>query len=130
MDVSTPSTGQKIKIQQLKPGMSLSSDVKDRSGRTLLRAGATLEEKHLKVFMTWGITEVEVVANAAAQHEASTDNPLDNIPKRLLEEARKEADRLFMHTDLDHPAMKELHQIAIVRIALGKTGGAGNAHQA
>ncbi len=124
MDVTTPHTTQTVKTRQLRPGMSLSSDVKDRSGRTLLRAGATLEEKHLRVFMTWGITEVEIVADGIDDEK----KPSEHIPPQLLEQARKEADRRFVHTDCDHPAMKELYDLAVIRIANGHTGGEGHDH--
>jgi len=47
-----------ISIKDVEAGMELSEDVTDRSGRVLMRAGATLSEKHIKVMKTWGVTHI------------------------------------------------------------------------
>ncbi|TVQ99386.1 MAG: HDOD domain-containing protein [Desulfovibrionales bacterium] len=47
-------------IDDLQPGMVLTSDLRTKHGRLLLSAGACLTEEHLKIARIWGIAEAEV----------------------------------------------------------------------
>lgn len=50
-----------IYIDDLKPGMKLEHDLICPNGRFLLSSGAVLEEKHIRIARSWGITEAYVV---------------------------------------------------------------------
>ena len=41
----------KINLQDIRPGMVLESDLKDRNGPVLLGSNNTITEKHLKIFL-------------------------------------------------------------------------------
>jgi hypothetical protein len=108
----------KISFETLKPGMKLASDVIERSGRVLLRAGTEITEKHLDILRKWGVTEVDALG-------VSADSPgqeLEAMDPELLVEAEMKARRLFRHTDPDHPAVGELLRLCALRLARRHSG--------
>lgn len=92
-------------IDHLKPGAVLVSDVKDRSGRVILRAGVKLIEQHLKTLRAWGIAEVDV---------EGVDTGIDGFVENpeTFAQAETELNESFRHTDQQHPAMKELFRLS------------------
>lgn len=102
-----------VHIDNLAPGMILSRDVSDRSGRLLLPAGSELVEKHFAIFRMWGVLEAEVEGESAASNPEST--PCEEHDPALVAAARDEIERLFVHNDPEHPTVKELMQICIAR---------------
>ncbi|UPU38250.1 hypothetical protein M1B72_03740 [Geomonas paludis] len=106
-----------VHIDNLTPGMVLSRNVCDRSGRMLLPAGAELTDKHFSIFRMWGVLEVEVAGDAVVE-DAETPAPLNlEIDPERLAEARAEMERLFIYNDPEHPAIKELMRICTERRA-------------
>jgi len=104
-----------VHIDNLFPGMTLSRNVCDRSGRMLLPAGAELTEKHFSIFRMWGVLEVEIVGETVVE---DVDAPLhQEIDPELLSEARAEVEWLFSYNDPEHPAIKELMRICTERRA-------------
>jgi len=104
----------RLQIHDIRPGMTLESDVKDRNGRMLLKAGVALNEGHLRIFKIWGVTEADVlgVSRQAVDEEAQAD-----IAPELLEVARLHAESRFRHNDQEHPAVRELMKLCIARKA-------------
>lgn len=103
-----------VSIDNLEAGMTLQSDVRDRSGRLLLPQGSELAEKHLKVFRTWGVTEADIIM--AADSITSEDSSITiNIDPELLAQAEQEIDRLFRNNDPQHPMIHELRKICLER---------------
>ena len=108
----------KIHLDNITAGMVLAADVKERSGRVLLRVGTELTERHLNIFKTWGVTEAEIessgqddaAANAAAQATSQID-------PQVLEKAEKYVDALFALSDKTQPPTRELMRICILRKA-------------
>jgi hypothetical protein len=102
-----------VHIDNLAPGMVLRSNVCDRSGRLLLPAGNTLNEKHLVIFRTWGVFEADVGGDDANE----TPQPMysEELDPDLLAAAEKDMARLFSGNDPQHPAIRELMQLCIVR---------------
>jgi hypothetical protein len=94
--------------------MVLAADVRDRSGRLLLKKGTSLNERHLYILHTWCTAEADV-ANA----DEAQDSPacIGTIDPALWDSIEIEIAPFFSHTDLSHPAMKELLRIRIVREA-------------
>ena len=98
---------------QIRPGMILSAAVHDRNGRLLMAAGGELTVTHLRIFQTWGIPEVEV----AGDQETGPDVPEEGTavdPEELLQ-AEEQVKKLFCRADTDHPVVKELMKLAIIR---------------
>jgi hypothetical protein len=104
-----------VHIDNLAPGMVLSCDVRDRSGRMLLPAGAELTGKHFSIFRMWGVLEVEIAGGSVAEDAEATRH--DELDPALYAAARDEVERLFVHNDPNHPAIKELIRICIDRRA-------------
>jgi hypothetical protein len=101
----------KVALENLEPGMVLAANVHDKNSRLLLGTGIELEQKHLFIFRTWGIVEADIVG---ADSTESTSIPGD-ITQEEFDEARTVLLPLYDHTDLEHPAMKELLRLAILR---------------
>jgi len=88
--------------------MVLSSDVTDRGGRTiLLKAGSELTEKHLKIFKTWGVVQVDV----KGKDNSTPLNNIINAHPELEISARLAVKSTFKHTNLKHPFFKELSDL-------------------
>lgn len=105
-----------IKLKHLEPGVTLSADVKDANGRMLLNSGATVTEKHLKIFKTWGVTEVSILGEGPEEFDAELE--LADIDPELLQKITQQIDELFVHCDQNHPVYNEL--ITHIKINLAK----------
>ncbi|VAW93598.1 hypothetical protein MNBD_GAMMA23-649 [hydrothermal vent metagenome] len=92
----------KILLDNVEIDMELDADVVDRQGRVLLKAGVILNKKHLRVFNTWGILEVEIKGDIEAEEIKK------HYPAELIEEASQLAKIYFQHNDLNHPVIKNL----------------------
>lgn len=105
-----------VHIDNLTAGMVLARNVCDRSGRLLLPAGAELTAKHFGIFRMWGVLEAEIVGDSPAgeDNEAAANLELDPA---ALAKAREEIERLFVHNDFEHPAIKELMRLCVDRRA-------------
>lgn len=100
-----------VKIKFIREGMVTATEVKDRMGRTLLTKGKTITGKHLKVFKTWGITEINIMSpkdSSTTQDEKENEIPVD--PKII-----KEIDELFKFADRRHPIVSELYNLCLSR---------------
>ncbi len=104
----------KIATDNLLPGMVLAADVRDRSGRLLLKDGTELTERHLYILRTWGVVEAEVAG--AEEDEGSPVDTEAFDPERwaILEE---EITPFFRLADLSHPVIRELLRIRIAQEA-------------
>ncbi|WP_150112183.1 HDOD domain-containing protein [Desulfonatronovibrio hydrogenovorans] len=49
-----------VPIENIRPGMILDQDIRDHNGRFLLGKGLTIQDKHLRIFKIWGISQVDV----------------------------------------------------------------------
>jgi hypothetical protein len=102
----------KVPAENLIPGMVLAADVRDRNGRLLLKAGTELTDKHLYILRTWGTVEADILDSDDYQENTGCANAIDS---ELWAAIEGEITPLFRHTDLTHPAIKELLRIRIVR---------------
>ena len=107
----------KIRSKQVVPGMVLSRDVHDSSGRLLAKKGTEIEGKHIKVFNTWGVAELEI------DNDDAGNEHVVEIPEEYLHEARKQLNRNLMHNDLEHELIKEIFTIAVDKLALELMNG-------
>ena len=49
-----------LNINDLKEGMTLAADVKNKHGNIIIRQGMTLSEKHIMLLKAWGIADADV----------------------------------------------------------------------
>ncbi len=92
----------------------MAADLRDRNGRFLLGKGVKLTPKHLKIIKTWGILEADVDGVSEKDVDAKTTAHVDPAVLELADTLTKE---LFVHTDLEHEAIRQLFQICVVRKA-------------
>ncbi len=103
-----------IPIDRLEAGMTLNAAVCDRSGRLLLPAGAELSDKLLKIFRTWGITEADI-HRAPEETQCDVIEENSTIDPQVLSEAEQAVALLFHHNDPQHPMIRELMRVCLVR---------------
>ncbi len=84
-------------------------------GRFLLPEGATLQPKHIKAFLGWGIEDVDIVDSEETQSAKKKNEPA--IDRAALEKAQAYLRPLFPKANLKHEAMKELFRLAVWRVA-------------
>ena len=109
-----------IGVEYLKPGMVLNSDVKDRNGRLLLNAGVEIKGKHIHIFRTWGVAEVDI---EGVTEEDVAPGITEQIDPAVLQAVEAELDELFRHTDRGHPAVKEILRLCMLRKVRHLSGG-------
>ncbi|WP_026142969.1 MULTISPECIES: hypothetical protein [unclassified Thioalkalivibrio] len=109
--------GRRISTEAVQSGQTLATAVHDRSGRLLIPAGMVLQDKQIRVLLSWGISTVEVVEDeqAAANdgHDEPPELPADARPTPEMEE---QADTIlaerFRHCDVAAHPMDGIHRLA------------------
>jgi hypothetical protein len=99
-------------IDNLVAGMTVASDVLDRSGRLLLGAGVQLGDKQLRICKAWGILEVDIVGSDT---DTANTTPEESIKPERLQELEAELMPLFRNTNLSYPPMAELFRLCLLR---------------
>jgi hypothetical protein len=102
-----------INLDDIQPGMTLSKDVKDRTGRVLLTAKTQLTEGHIKIFRKWGVLSADI---EGVSREEVVNNEFQEMDPAMVEEAKAQAEKLFAHADTSHPVMKELFTVCTKRL--------------
>ncbi len=108
-----------IDIAHLQPGMIVNSDVITNLGRLLLPAGTEITGKHLNIFRTWGITEVDI--KSVTKQDITTVDTVQTEPA-LLQEVETELNGLFRHTDLENSVINKLYRVCITRKVSNEPG--------
>jgi hypothetical protein len=103
-----------VKLADAHPGMVLARDVRDRTGRLLLRKGLAVTESAMRVFRMWGVGQVDVEGVGSSPEEPISAPAVDEA---TLEEARAQTDDLFRHTNRQHPMVSELMRLSSDRLA-------------
>ena len=101
----------KIKIEQAKEGMVVSSDVKNVDCMLLVPAGCALSERQINILNAWGVTELEVLV--ADGCEAA--NPLAGLSAEELERLTAELKARFWKVDEQNPVFLEIFKLALRR---------------
>lgn len=101
-----------INLEDIQVNMVLAKDIKDISGRILLAEGSKINEKHLKVFRMWGITEADIQGIEKDEVAANIVAQLDPL---LFQEAEQKNRELFFNANMEHPFNKELFRLVTVR---------------
>ncbi|TCK61878.1 HDOD domain-containing protein [Seleniivibrio woodruffii] len=97
-----------IYIDDLKPGMKLEHDLICPNGRFLLSSGSVLEEKHIRIARSWGITEAYVVG---MDRETLNLEAQSAFSPEVVEPVDQYLSLIFKYADLSVPAMHEIHRI-------------------
>ena len=96
-----------LSVNDLKDGMVLSTEVKNKHGNVLLKKGDTLSEKHIMLLKSWGITEADIEGVDKDQVEKKEKEALSTDAMASIE---KELKDLFSDFG-DNPLMEELYRV-------------------
>jgi len=102
-----------VHVDELKSGMVLAGDIKDSMGRFLLRQGIAIQDKHIQILKSWGITEASI--EGIDQKKISEEKKLEIDPD-LLTKCENYASRLFQYSNYDHEAISELKRLRILQL--------------
>ena len=119
-----------LHTDDLLPGMVAARDVKDRSGRLLLREGCELTERSMKVLRSWGIATVEVQEDESTRAKGTDESakPRRQLDPVLVAKAREEVDTRFVHVEMNHPAAQALYKAIIERAVRRLSAGGQRGH--
>lgn len=103
-----------LDLDEARAGMVLGQDVLGSQGQLLLRAGATLNDKHLQVLRANQIQNVLI----------DPDSDSDSTPTADLDSAAIEShiQERFRISDAAHPLIQELRRLCHKRL-IGRQGG-------
>jgi len=96
-----------LSVNDLKDGMVLSTEVRNKHGNVLLRKGDKLCEKHIMLFKSWGITEADIEGIDKNQVEKKEKEALSTDVMVSIE---KELNDLFPDFG-DNPLMEEIYRV-------------------
>jgi HD-like signal output (HDOD) protein len=97
-----------VPTDKLKPGKILAEEVRDINGRLLLARGNEIGDNHIRIFKIWGVSEVTVEGPAQGNDKFDPE-----ISPEMFEQVRETVKYLFQHTDLEHPLVKKIFNLAV-----------------
>lgn len=101
-----------INVSDIRAGMILAGEVKDRNGRVLLASGQEITDKHLKIFKMWGVSDANI--QGVAQEDVAAQD-MASVDAAVYQEAEQLTKELFLHAGTTHPAMNELARLLTMR---------------
>ena len=75
-------------IDDIRPGMKLSQDIRDQNGRFLLGKGLTIQDKHLRIFKIWGVSQVSIQGAGEQEDNEGRDEPAQDSQAMLRAKSR------------------------------------------
>ncbi len=96
-----------LSVNDLKDGMVLSTEVRNKHGNVLLKKGDTLSEKQIMLLKSWGITEADIEGVDKDQVEKKEKEALSTDVMASIENEIKDLFRDFG----DKPLMEELYRV-------------------
>ena len=97
-----------VPTDKVKSGQILAKEVCDINGRLLLAKGHAIAANHIRVFKIWGISEIWLEGD-----DCHGDTPNPSLDPEMMEKTRKNLKMRFCHVDLEHPAIREIFNIAV-----------------
>ncbi len=101
-----------IRVDKLKEGMVVRKDVTAPTGRFIMASGTLIEARHLRLFKSWGVVEVDV--DGDEHPEKISDIPA--MSRADLTRGVAYLDHLFSVCGRGAPVLKELSRLATVRL--------------
>ncbi len=77
-----------LNIEDIKPGMILVRPVRNRQGVLLLEAGAKVSKKNIRIFKSWGVSEIAIKGDPAEAEGRTADTEIgvkESIERQLQE---------------------------------------------
>lgn len=105
----------RISLDKVQEGMTIESDVLDSFGRVLLKGGQQLRKRHIEVFQSCRIEEIDV---AGIDPKDFVDE--SEIDQEIIEQAVSELKPAFILVNLEWDVMAEIHRYAVLSHARKK----------
>lgn len=108
----------RIPVQEVRPGCILAEAAHDRSGRLLVPAGTTLQERHLRVLRSWGVASVNIqdAGDDDLAIDAVASSAEDATPAAITLDMEDRAEEIlgerFRHCDTTSEPMDGIYQLA------------------
>ena len=99
-----------LKIKDLKSGMMLAQPVRNHQGVLLLEAGVRISKKNIRIFKSWGISEVTI------QGDPAEDAGRVGDPETRLKESMEKQLKDKFSDVMDDPVMVEIFNAARHRL--------------
>lgn len=101
--------------------MVLADDLVDVTGRFLLPHGAVIQEKHLRVMKSWGVTEADIEGIDQVQAASRTMEALD---PELLKKCEEHLAPIFGESCQAHEVMQEIRRQSVLHLVKKCAAGA------
>lgn len=98
----------RIALDDIKPGMVLGEDA-IAGGNTLLPGGVELTAKHIEIFQSWGIKDLEIEGISNADLKADEMKVIDSAK---LKQAESEIAPVFRLNNIEQPFIAELFRLS------------------
>lgn len=97
-----------LNINDLKEGMTLAADVKNKHGNIMIKQGMTLTERHIMLLKAWGIPDADV---EGADRDQLHQEEMKTVSPEVIEAIEKELNELFPPLG-GNELMSEIYRIA------------------
>lgn len=104
----------KIKLDDLREGMIVESDVKNLDDMLLLPSGCELTDRHIRILQAWGITDINVKASDQAE---DIYDPLQRLDPVVLQQLTEEHKSRFLNFDEKSPVQQFVLKLVLQRKA-------------
>ena len=104
----------KVNVAHLREGMVLADNLVDTTGRCLLAQGAVIQDKHIHIMKSWGITEADV--EGVNQGQAAS-NAMAEIDSALIKKCEDYMTPFFRNSNPDHGVIQEIRRLAVIHLA-------------
>ncbi len=108
----------RLPLQDLSPGQTLGTPVYSVKGVLLLRAGEVLTAKHLAIFKSWGIDDVDVLTDEECLRASDKDSVPGEIsaPPDIAAAIERRVAHRFRFTDPADPVIAALRSVVTARL--------------
>ena len=96
-----------LNINDLKEGMTLAADVKNKHGNIMIRQGMTLSEKHIMLLKAWGISDADV---DGFDRDQLNEEEMKTVSPEVIEVIENEL-RAFFPSLEGNEIMSEIYRI-------------------
>jgi hypothetical protein len=96
-----------LNINDLKEGMTLAADVKNKHGNIMIRQGMTLSEKHIMLLKAWGISDADV---DGFDRDQINEEEMKTVSPEVIEVIENEL-RAFFPSLEGNEIMSEIYRI-------------------
>jgi len=97
-----------LNINDLKEGMTLAADVKNKHGNIMIKQGMTLTERHIMLLKAWGIPDADV---EGADREQLHQEEMKTVAPEVIEAIEQELNEIFPPLE-GNELMSEIYRIS------------------